>query len=79
MLYVGKVSYQKTIKQKPLLTKYNLLIMSKLAELLNYERSYLQTVAKLIKKIKSYLSPGQGTIFARVFNLYIHSKYQQCY
>lgn len=50
MLYVGKVSYQKTIKQKPLLTNYNLLIMSKLAELLNYGQSYLQTVAKLIKK-----------------------------
>ena len=65
MLYVGKVSYQKTIKQKPLLTKYNLLIMSKLALLLNYGQSYL--------------SPGQGTIFGRVFHFYIHGKYQQCY
>ena len=31
------------------------------------------------KNKKSYLSPGQGTIFGHVFHLYIHGKYQQCY
>ena len=31
------------------------------------------------KNKKSYLSPGQGTIFGRVFHFYIHGKYQQCY